>query len=84
MGMARSVYSNEAGWGTSPMIHASAKTPHPVEQGLWGSCLLYTSHQDCAHGNADISVAFRQLVISGAVASADERCRGEMCIRDSM
>ena len=35
--MARSVYSNEAGWGTSPMIHASAKTPHPVEQGLWGS-----------------------------------------------
>lgn len=37
VGMARSVYSNEAGWGTSPMIHSSAKTPHPVEQGLWGS-----------------------------------------------
>ncbi|MDO5416997.1 MAG: amino acid carrier protein [Lachnospiraceae bacterium] len=37
VGMARSVYSNEAGWGTSPMIHASAKTRHPVEQGLWGS-----------------------------------------------
>ena len=36
-GMARSVYSNEAGWGTSPMIHASADTRHPVEQGLWGS-----------------------------------------------
>ena len=36
-GMARAVYSNEAGWGTSPMIHGSAKTPHPVEQGLWGS-----------------------------------------------
>ncbi len=36
-GMARSVYSNEAGWGTSPMIHASANTTHPVEQGLWGS-----------------------------------------------
>lgn len=36
-GMARSVYSNEAGWGTSPMVHASAKTWHPVEQGLWGS-----------------------------------------------
>ena len=36
-GVARSVYSNEAGWGTSPMIHASADTPHPVEQGLWGS-----------------------------------------------
>ncbi len=37
VGMARSVYSNEAGWGTSPMIHSSAKTRHPVEQGLWGS-----------------------------------------------
>lgn len=36
-GMARSVYSNEAGWGTSPMVHASSKTIHPVEQGLWGS-----------------------------------------------
>ena len=36
-GVARSVYSNEAGWGTSPMVHASAETPHPVEQGLWGS-----------------------------------------------
>ena len=36
-GMARSVYSNEAGWGTSPMVHASSKTRHPVEQGLWGS-----------------------------------------------
>jgi AGCS family alanine or glycine:cation symporter len=37
VGMARSVYSNEAGWGTSPMIHSSARTRHPVEQGLWGS-----------------------------------------------
>lgn len=37
IGMARAVYSNEAGWGTSPMVHSSAKTRHPVEQGLWGS-----------------------------------------------
>ncbi len=37
MGMARSVYSNEAGWGTSPMIHSTAKTDHPVRQGLWGT-----------------------------------------------
>lgn len=37
VGLARSVYSNEAGWGTSPMIHSTAKTSHPVEQGLWGS-----------------------------------------------
>lgn len=37
VGMARAVYSNEAGWGTSPMIHSSARTNHPVSQGLWGS-----------------------------------------------
>ncbi|MEN1761592.1 sodium:alanine symporter family protein [Anoxynatronum sibiricum] len=37
MGMARSVYSNEAGWGTSPMIHSTARTDHPVRQGLWGA-----------------------------------------------
>jgi len=37
MGIARSVYSNEAGWGTSPMIHSTAKVNHPIKQGLWGS-----------------------------------------------
>lgn len=37
LGMARAVYSNEAGWGTSPMVHASAVTNHPVRQGLWGA-----------------------------------------------
>ncbi|MDR1965628.1 MAG: sodium:alanine symporter family protein [Synergistaceae bacterium] len=37
IGVARSVYSNEAGWGTSPMLHSTAKVSHPVTQGLWGS-----------------------------------------------
>jgi AGCS family alanine or glycine:cation symporter len=37
IGIARSVYSNEAGWGTSPMVHSTARTAHPIEQGLWGS-----------------------------------------------
>lgn len=37
MGMARAIYSNEAGWGTSPLIHSTAKTDHPIKQGLWGS-----------------------------------------------
>lgn len=35
-GMSRSVFSNEAGWGTAPMIHASAKVNHPLKQGLLG------------------------------------------------
>ena len=37
LGFARSVYSNEAGRGTSPMVHDSAKTAHPVKQGLMGA-----------------------------------------------
>lgn len=35
-GLARAVFSNEAGWGTSPMIHSTARTDHPIRQGLWG------------------------------------------------
>lgn len=35
-GIARSLYSNEAGWGTSPMAHATAKVDHPIQQGMWG------------------------------------------------
>ena len=36
MGTARAVYSNEAGWGSAAMIHASSKVNHPVTQGILG------------------------------------------------
>ena len=42
MGVARAVYSNEAGWGTSPMIHSTAKTDHPIKQGMWGAVEVFT------------------------------------------
>jgi len=35
-GIARGVFSNEAGLGSAPMAHATAMTDHPVRQGLWG------------------------------------------------
>ena len=35
-GIARGVFSNEAGLGSAPMAHATAQTDHPVRQGLWG------------------------------------------------
>lgn len=35
-GIARGIYSNEAGWGTAAMIHSTAKVDHPVKQGLLG------------------------------------------------
>ena len=34
LGVARGLYSNEAGQGSSPIAHASAKTEHSVEQGM--------------------------------------------------
>ncbi|MFA0888655.1 MAG: alanine/glycine:cation symporter family protein [Synergistales bacterium] len=41
IGVARSVYSNEAGWGSSPMIHAAAKVDHPARQGMWGAMEVF-------------------------------------------
>lgn len=35
-GIARGVFSNEAGLGSSPIVHAAADTVQPVEQGMWG------------------------------------------------
>ena len=35
-GIARGVFSNEAGLGSAPMIHATAIVDHPVRQGMYG------------------------------------------------
>ena len=35
-GIARGVFSNEAGLGSAPIAHAAADTDNPVKQGLWG------------------------------------------------
>ena len=35
-GVARGVFSNEAGLGSAPIAHAASRTDHPVRQGLWG------------------------------------------------
>jgi len=35
-GIARGAYSNEAGMGSAPIAHATAKTDYPARQGLWG------------------------------------------------
>ena len=36
MGIARGLFSNEAGLGSAAIVHASASTDHPVRQGLYG------------------------------------------------
>jgi alanine or glycine:cation symporter, AGCS family len=35
-GIARGLFSNEAGLGSAPLVHATAITDHPVRQGLYG------------------------------------------------
>jgi len=35
-GVARGVFSNEAGLGSAPIVHSAADTDHPVKQGFWG------------------------------------------------
>lgn len=35
-GVARGLFSNEAGLGSAPIVHATADTDHPVRQGLYG------------------------------------------------
>lgn len=35
-GIARGIYSNEAGLGTAAMVHSGAKVSHPSEQACWG------------------------------------------------
>jgi AGCS family alanine or glycine:cation symporter len=36
MGVSRGLFSNEAGLGSAPMVHAAANTDHPVRQGMYG------------------------------------------------
>lgn len=36
-GVARGVFTNEAGLGSAPIAHAASNIDHPVRQGLWGS-----------------------------------------------
>jgi AGCS family alanine or glycine:cation symporter len=35
-GIARGVFSNEAGLGSAPIAHAASRSKDPVQQGLWG------------------------------------------------
>ena len=40
-GVARGIFSNEAGVGSAAMVHCGAKVDHPVEQALWGAVEVF-------------------------------------------
>jgi AGCS family alanine or glycine:cation symporter len=41
-GIARGVFSNEAGLGSAPLVHATAQVDHPVRQGVYGLFEVFT------------------------------------------
>ncbi len=41
VGLARGVFSNEAGLGSASIAHAAADAAHPVEQGFWGAMEVF-------------------------------------------
>ena len=48
MGLARGIFSNEAGLGSAPIAHAAAKTDHPCRQGFWGAIeVVLDTHVVC-------------------------------------
>ena len=42
-GVARGVFTNEAGLGTSAMAHGAAQVDHPARQGMWGIFEVFVS-----------------------------------------
>ena len=42
-GVARGVFTNEAGLGTSAMAHGAAQVSHPAQQGMWGIFEVFLS-----------------------------------------
>ena len=42
-GVARGVFTNEAGLGTSAMAHGAARVDHPARQGMWGIFEVFVS-----------------------------------------
>lgn len=62
-GMARGLFSNEAGLGSSPIIHSSAKVNYPTEQGIWGATEVFLDTLIIA------TITGLAIVISGAWTS---------------
>ena len=41
VGISRGVFSNEAGLGSSVMVHATSDVKEPAVQGMWGICEVF-------------------------------------------
>lgn len=46
-GIARGIFSNEAGLGTAPIAHAASNTNNPIRQGMWGIFEVFNTFIIC-------------------------------------
>lgn len=74
-GIARGVFTNEAGLGSAPIAHAAANTDHPIRQGMWGTFEVFvdtimicsmTALVILTSGLAEIPTAAGEKVLTGA------------------
>lgn len=73
-GIARSVFSNEAGQGSSTMVHSQAKVEHPVRQGLWGMFEVFVDTM-CV-----CTIMSLAIIMSGVWSSGSEGARCRLCL----
>ncbi|MDR3344293.1 MAG: amino acid carrier protein [Oscillospiraceae bacterium] len=72
-GIARGVFSNEAGLGTAPLIHASAECKRPAEQGMWGIAEVF------ADTTVMCAVTGLAVLVSGAYSAEGTRTGAALC-----
>lgn len=76
-GIARGIYSNEAGIGSAPMAHACASTNDPVEQGMYGifevfvDTILICSMTAFVLLSSGIQIPYGNAAISGTAIILD-------------
>lgn len=68
-GLARGIYSNEAGIGSAAMIHSNASVRHPCEQAVWGPVEV------CLDTVLVCSVSGIAIVLSGLWTGSDLSAR---------
>ncbi|MBM4065050.1 MAG: sodium:alanine symporter family protein [Planctomycetes bacterium] len=64
-GIARGVFSNEAGLGSAPIAHATARTDHPVRQAFWGMMEVFVDTIIMCTATALV------IILTGAWASGE-------------
>lgn len=70
MGIARGIYSNEAGLGTAPIAHATAMTDSPVKQGFIGMLDTFLTTVVVCNMTAFVILVTGEYITAGGVNGA--------------